>query len=678
MNRFIFTKRPFSPFLLSCIVSVLLIFALQLPYAIAQENSRISMSVEAGFDNYYKENEAVPVYVTVSNQGTAVDGDIRIIVKSGFGDELLYRAPVSLATQSNKRIAIPVQFGRPANSLTVELWDGNRLVAAAKTSGALEPLADETFLYGVVTPSAGEFDFLERANGRYARAEAAYLTIADLPEIAPVWNGLDMLILDDVDTATLSTAQRDGLNSWLENGGQLMLMGGAGWRKTTAVFPAILPVTVGDVESVDDLAALSKQFRLPFRDEGPYLLNNSTLQAGGELLLHQDGQPILARRAVGAGSVYFLAVDPKLAPLLDWDGSPLLWEMLQEDMPANPHMWDHGFQMFYAAETAVNILPSLALPSTILLIFFLFLYIITIGPVNYFMLSRRDILSRAWITIPAISLAFSIVAYFIGFQLKGNDNIINELSVATGRVDTKKMQVESMVGLYSPRRAGYDLVFPYNSIAAPFDTGMGVSAGRMDAIARNSALTMENVRVDIGNMEMFLAQSYQPMPAVSGQAILSRGDGELLLDVTLANESDVQFEGLTLLVGSRAYELDDFGENGRLTFTRTYFSTSTDIQSLGPFRSVNSHPLQDNSEIILRTSNYYDDSTLQARYQLLTAIEPEYEYPPSSTLYHYRTDVITLIAWADESQINAALADKEATVYHTTLYLIDIPLVVTE
>ncbi len=243
-----------------------------------------------------------------------------------------------------------------------------------------------------------------------------------------------------------------------------------------------------------------------------------------------------------------------------------------------------------------------------------------------------------------------------------------------GHVDTETMQVESMVGLYSPRRADYDLVFPYNSVVAPFDTGTGLGAGRIDAVARSSQLVMEDVSVDIGNMEAFMAQSYQPMPAVSGQATLSQGDGEIMLDVTIANDSDVQFEDMTLLVGSRAYELDDFGENGRLTFNRTYATTSTDIQSFGPFRSVNSHPLQDNSETILQTSNHYDDSALHARYQLLIATEPEYDYSASGTLHDYRTNVITLLAWADTSQINAALADKEATAYHTTLYLIDIPL----
>ncbi len=354
MVQFMLKKRPFFPlfpfFLLLCTLALL-------PRAAAaQDNSRISMSVEAGFDNYYKENEIVPVYVTVSNQGTAVDGDIRITLQMGYSNSILYRAPVTLATQSNKRIAIPVQFSNAANELTVELWDGNRLVAA-KTSGTLEPMADDVFLYGVVTPSVGDFDFLERADGRFARAEVAYLTITDLPEIAPVWNGLDMLILDDVDTAALSTAQRTALNSWLENGGQLMLTGGAGWQKTTAVFPDILPVTVSDVQSVDELSNLSAIAKLPFRDVGPYLLNSSSLLAGGELLLHQDGQSILARRSVGAGSVYFLALDPKLAPFLDWDGSPLLWEMLQNDIPKPPHLWDGGFQSFYAAETAVNTSP---------------------------------------------------------------------------------------------------------------------------------------------------------------------------------------------------------------------------------------------------------------------------------------------------------------------------------
>ena len=559
-----------------------------------------------------------------------------------------------------------------ANSLTVELWDGDKLVAA-QASGTLEVMADDAFLYGVVAPIAGEFDLLSGANGRFPRAEVAYVDIADLPEITPVWNGLDMLILDDVDTAELTTEQRTALNSWLENGGQLLITGGAGWQKTTAVFADILPVAVSDVQSVDDLPELSKEFGVPFRDDGPYLLNNSTLQAGGELLLHQDGQPILARRAVGAGNIYFLALDPKLAPLLDWNGSPKLWEMLLDDQLEYPHQWNSGFRNFYAAETAVNDLPSLALPSTVLLAFFLFSYIIAIGPLNYIVLRRRDKLARAWITIPAISIAFSVVAYFIGFQLKGNDNIINELSVATGRMGTETMQVESLVGLYSPRRGAHDLVFDYDTVAVPFENNGGMTAGNVGAIERSADLAMEEVRVDIGGMETFTVQSYQPMPAISGQAALSRGDGDVQLEVTVENSSALSFENVTLLVGNRAYELDDFGENGRLTFNRTFSPLTVNLQTLLPFVPSSDPPLLKNEETILRTTNYYDDSTAFVRYNLLASIEPEMSYG-TTPLYHYRTDVVTLLAWADVSQLNASVADESANQYHTTLYLIDIPL----
>lgn len=671
MNRFIFTKRPFFPLLI-----LLFITATFLPqYAIAQEDSRITLTVDAGFDGFYKQSDAVPVYVTVANAGTAVNGELRITLKVGFSEELTYRTPVALATQSNKRIPLPVQIASSATTLTVELWEGDKLVAAQR-SGTLELIPDDAFLYGVVTPTAGDFDFLGGVNGRFPRAEVAYLNLADLPEITPVWNGLDMLILDDVDTAALTTEQRAALDSWLENGGQLLITGGAGWQKTTAVFNDILPVTVNDVQSIDDLPSLSKEFGISFRDEGPYLFNNSTLQAGGDLLLHQDGQPILAHRPIGAGHVYFLALDPKLAPLLDWNGTTHFWNMLLDDQPTYAHSWSNGFQTSYAADTAVNSLPSLALPSTALLILFLLSYVIIIGPVNYVILRRRDKLARAWLTIPAISIAFSVLAYLVGFQLKGNDNIVNELSVATGRIGTETMQVDSLVGLYSPRRGTHNLLFAYDTIAAPFKADYGsssASAGNLEAIGRETAVIMEDVRVDIGGTELFIAQSYQPMPAISGQAALSRGDGDVQLEVTVENGSDLSFENVTLLVGSRAYELEDLGENGRLTFNRTFSPAPTRLQALPPFASSIETTLLKNEETILRTTNYYDDSIAFARYNLLAAIEPEMTYGVTPT-YNYRTDVVTLLAWTDESQLNASLVDEKANQYHTTLYLIDIPL----
>src|SRR5208337_3627925 len=54
--------------------------------------------------------------------------------------------------------------------------------------------------------------------------------------------------------------------------------------------------------------------------------------------------------------------------------------------------------------------------------FYIFLYILLIGPGDYFFLKK--VLKRmelTWITFPTIVLTVSLLAYFAAYRLKGND-----------------------------------------------------------------------------------------------------------------------------------------------------------------------------------------------------------------------------------------------------------------
>ena len=62
--------------------------------------------------------------------------------------------------------------------------------------------------------------------------------------------------------------------------------------------------------------------------------------------------------------------------------------------------------------------------------FFIFLYILLIGPGDYFFLKK--VLKRmelTWITFPTIVVTVSLLAYFAAYRLKGNDLLVNKVDV---------------------------------------------------------------------------------------------------------------------------------------------------------------------------------------------------------------------------------------------------------
>ncbi|GJM43050.1 MAG: hypothetical protein DHS20C20_33320 [Ardenticatenaceae bacterium] len=647
-----------------------------LPAAAQDDENGITLDVAVGFDSYFKSEYWLPVQVTAANSGPAVEGYVQILVPRGGGLEpSVYRTPLSLPTQSNKRVTLYIKLNSGSDvDLTLHQNDGT-LVAEAN-SGSLSRLgASSDLLYGVVSPDAAEFSFLERIPGSRADAAVALLTLDDLPKTAVAWSALDVLIFNDTDSSQLTTLQRTALDVWLKNGGQLIVTGGANWQKTAVSLTDLLPVTVDGSRSVDDLPGLRERIGIEFRDPGPYVVATSSLRSG-ELIFRQDDLPLLARQSVGRGSVYFLALDPRLAPLLDWDGSDAIWAAIASRTP-DVSNWGLGPQNSYAATEAITSLPTLALPSILQLIGFLLVYTVVVGPLNYWFLKRRNQLERAWVTIPALVLIFSAFTYFTGFQLRGNDTIINQISVAYSQTDAEQADVYSLLGLYSPSRRTYDLMLPENALARPYSQDFGAPFNSDDAnigaITYGNEVTISDVRVDIGDMSVFLAESAVPAVAMSGSATLTIEGNSLILALDLLNNSDITLETASILVGNRALSVGDIAPNERTTLSLPMGSTSGTTGG-GVFSSgygANA-PLSANAETILGSFDYYNDRDLYPRWQLLQALESSNFGGPGTFAIPQETAV--LIAWSNESQIDARLSDGVADNENTTLYLIEIPL----
>jgi hypothetical protein len=638
----------------------------------AQGQDGITMTAQAGFDGFYKAEFGIPVYVNVANSGTAVEGQLRIELGStAIGDRIVYTSPISLPTQSNKRVILYVNPIGFTNAITVQLVDAQGEVVAQAPTSTLSQLAADDLLYGVVSPEPGELEFLENVTARRSKAAVAFLDLTDLPDVAPAWNGLDILVLNDVDSGQFSAAQTSALRAWVNTGGQLVVTGGPGWQKTTASLADWLPVTISGSESVDDLPAFSQETGEPFRDPGPYLVTTSSLSRG-ELLYHQDGLPLLAAGRMGRGSVYFLALDPKLAPLLDWDGSERLWAEVANRVPVLP-VWATGVKDGYAAVTAVSSLPSLALPSTALLALFLFIYVIVIGPANYLVLKRTNRRELAWATIPIIIVLFSGLAYFTGFQIKGNNTIVNQMAVAYGQAGSDEMRVQSLIGLYSPRRSSYDMTVPGSSLARPFEQGFGGvgGSGSIDAIQRGSDVTLTGIRVDVSGTETFIADHYRPSPDISGQAVLDIVGTAVTLHATIQNNSDIALETATLLMGSTIVEVGDIAPGQTIDVNETVGAASSTSSTFG-YGGYGS-PLLSQADLILGTVNYYDDRDAFPRWQLLNAIanDPRTGLGTSTAA---TPETVTLIAWSEQPQLEISLGEDPFNSYATTLYFLELPL----
>jgi hypothetical protein len=640
----------------------------------AMQDDGLSLSARAGFDGLFKETAAVPVLVSARNDGPPIEGEIRVVVE-GSGGDVVYSAPVSLATGSDKRVALYVNVPPFTGDLTVQLTNNETVVAAVETN-PLNMTPRDDLLYGVVTSNPGGLAFLGAISGGRTAADMAFLDLADLPDVSIAWRALDVLVLDDVDTSRLTAGQLTALRAWVENGGHLVVTGGPGGPKTAAAVADLLPVTVGGVESADDLPALSAFGGAAFAAPGPYALTGSSLRQG-ELLLHEDGLPILAHTPLGLGGATFLALDPKLAPLAGWPGQSVVWETIAAlSPPAGP--WGNGIQDGYAASQAAASMPGLRWPSLGQLLVFLFIYTLVIGPINFVVLRRLRRPELAWVTIPVLVLLFSAITFFTGFRTRGDAAVLNEMSVAYGSVEAERVRTQSIIGLYSPRRGRYDLSLPYDTIAFPFTEGFGLvtssGAGSLAAIARAGDLALRDVRADTGEVVAFLVDAHRPRPPFSVTARLV-DDGRAVA-IRIRNDGPTTLENTVLIYGEQQLQLDDLppGEAREAQLTLALMAppgATPTPDPLVPVGVILPHPLINDPTYILGTPDYFNDPAVYARWQLLQSL---YTYSETATPAVDPTQTVTLAGWLPDGGQPIDLGDVAVTRSAVTLVLLEVPV----
>jgi hypothetical protein len=647
----------------------------------AQEAGELTLSATAGYDGYYKDGHWIPVYVAAANSGAPVEGELRIVTGSSPSDRVVYTSPISLPTQSDKRVTFYVFLPGFTSELELLLLDDNGDLVAS-TEASLRRISADTLLYGVVSDEPGALDLLENVTGSRRQAAVAYLDVAHLPDVGAAWRPLDVLVFSGADSGRLAPEQREALAAWLNTGGQLVVAGGSSWQQTVAAFSEWLPVTPTGSRTIDDLPGLRRQTGSAFRDPGPYLVTESSLRTG-EVLVHEEGLPLLARGAAGRGAVYFLALDPNAAPLLDWAGSAELWRPVAQRVPETA-TWMQGPRNGYSAGQAVGSISSLILPSTLWLLLFVLFYIIAVGPLNYLVLRRLRRRELAWISIPAIVLFFTVVAYLTGFRLRGNEVIVNQMALAFGHVDGEQMRVTSLLGLYSPSRSSYDVNLPPDVLVRPFDRSGGnvggalTGAGNLEAVERSSGTTLRRVRVDVSGMETFVADTYRPLPAITGEATLHLDSGGGRLEVHVQNNDSISLEDAGLLFGPVFVPLGDLEPGASETkvqrLTSRQAAAAAGSSTVGvPYSMPGSAPLSSFYADLLGTSRFYDDPEAFPRFQFLESLSAIGPYGGTGTARSNQSTLL-LLGWSETAYLDVGLSRPVGENPATTFYVLEIPV----
>lgn len=523
------SRRPRSKLLLSLALLLAVIWpgGAALGAAPRQQAAPISMDVRVGFDGYVQRDSWTPVTVTVANDGPDLDARLRLTVDPFTGTRTHYTRPIDLPRGSRKRVTLyAADVAGFGSDVQVDLLDENGRVVDAEVV-RVQVITPTTLLIGVWSDTPGALADLALVEPSSGETRLATLTVEDFPEEAAGWQALDVLVAADVDTGQLSAAQQAALGGWVAAGGRLIIVGGVGFQRTLSGLAEITPVQAQATENMS-LEALGEAVDEPLDGQVETPVAVGPLADDAQVLVAAEDVPLLASRTVGYGRIDFLAPDPGLEPLASWDQLATLWRLILTSGAPRP-AWGYGqsTQWDYARQAVASV-PGVSLPSVLQLCGFLGVYVLLVGPVNYIVLSRLKRRELAWITIPALILLFSAMAYITGFQLRGSRAIVHRLAVVQSWEGSDVATVDGLIGVWSPRRARYDVELEPGLLARPLQQNLGgaLTTASESVVAQTDHVTLEGVSVDIGSIRPFAVQG------VTGAA------ARISADLTLHTEQD--------------------------------------------------------------------------------------------------------------------------------------------
>lgn len=624
----------------------LLLLLLPLP-ASAQGTPPIQAEVSLGFDGQCKYGEWLPVRVTLNNQSEDFTGELVIAYA-----QARYKFPLELPANAQKAFATELYVDDTYVSRQIQI----SLLPESGREIALETVSlncNATRLVGVLTDTPSAFSALN-ALPPANTTNVAYLDVASLAENWLGLQAIDILLISNVDATTLTEKQHSAIRTWIQQGGQIIFGGGAGYQSAWDGFDDIIPLEVSGTTSADltlqlDSASDALSLNNILLIEGTPTDNTKTLFSTGD-------RPLVVQKKLGAGVVSLLTFDPNISAFRGWDQTINFYDFLLIDIQAKQDFsevrnWDSLID-------ATSRFDGLTLPSAGLIFGLLILYIILVGPAQYIVLRIIGRLELSWLTIPAITLIFTLALIFTGWDMRGSQPRVNQLAVVHSWAGADEASLGGYAGIFSPRRDHYEIEVQGDFIPMPFAPHDYYNApnNEWDFRLHNDSFVAET---DIENAQIMPLglRGNIPAPAIAVDLSLALNQDDVTLTGSIQNRSNVNLTDCTLIYPDGFKTLGGLAVGAdRPILEQIDYLAPTHFTS-GAYTGTSSYYIDD-----IFAQSIYADYQTSKKYNLLGAVFGGYEMPNVGFL---------LVCW-DETQVpyTLSLPGRKTDSESLTAYLI--------
>lgn len=551
-----------------------------------------------------------PVWVDLKAGPARFQGFVEITTPDDNGTPTLTTRQIDLAPDSFTTTLLYVRPGSRNGEMNVRVSDGRR-DRANFPGPSVDAFGAETSLVLTAGNPSGvaEMKDLPKFQGMASTASVPFLVQPIRPSdpFPGRWYGFDaadVVVLDTNDPSVMSriNASSQSLREWVRLGGHLVVSVGANWQavKDSPLGPMLPGVPAGRIRLNDprELESFAGNSTHPIKDALQVTKFEDFEARGGIPLASTASTPLVIRGPFGFGRITIIGVDVDLKPFATWEDRRSFWdkaldlrgrgtENLSTAVPGAFRMANSDLASLL--HESLERFPGVRLVPFGWVAFFVFLYILLIGPGDYFFL--RKVVKRmelTWITFPLIVITVSTIAYVAAYAFKGTELRINKVDSLDVDQTSGLVRGTTWMTLFSPQNRDYGAALvpvaieaePPAEILAPASARPMVSGGSLitwfgapeTGFGGNAGLGLggsgymygppgeveqvSGVRVAIWSTKSFTGRwwSNASAPVLNSDLTPSGPDR---IGGTITNVSKRPMTGATLLFGRYAYPLGD-------------------------------------------------------------------------------------------------------------------------
>lgn len=186
-------------------------------------------------------------------------------------------------------------------------------------------------------------------------------------------------------------------------------------------------------------------------------------------------RPLIVRAPYGLGKITLIGFDTNTEAFQSWEFKQDFWSAVLEARsivpPTNAYYGAPRDDASLALANRIEEFGDVPVISFALVALFIAIYIILIGPVDYFVLKKVfKRLEYTWITFPTVVLLVSLAAYFGAYYLKGDKLRINKVDLIDVDYKRERVMGTTWLAIFSPRLQNYQVDLEPQGVTAATPT----------------------------------------------------------------------------------------------------------------------------------------------------------------------------------------------------------------